>query len=238
MVSEESSDNTDQNIPKQNILEIINDKLDSTFSPKGKKIFVILLALVLIAGVSMLASPKSANTPQDQGPSILDTQAVNTEVVVSKKADDDIEIVIDDEMLQNDSSMTSMSLDDYGRANPFLPESEAFSDVRRYGFDLMAPPGSITTDSEASKVMTTKVSGIMYDPKNPSAILNIEGEDYFVHSGDFINSYRILAINKDAVTVQLGMNVYKARVGEVIADGTITNNNVYNLENKFGGARR
>ena len=78
----------------------------------------------------------------------------------------------------------------------------------------------------------------MYDEKNPSAILNIEGEDYLVKTGDNINNYRILSISKDIVTVQLGMNVHKARVGEIISDATVNHNNVYDLHNKFGGAKR
>lgn len=143
-----------------------------------------------------------------------------------------------DEIDKTEEKMVSLSVEDFGRSNPFLPSSESFSDVTRYGFELMAPPNTITEGSEASKVVSTKVSGIMYDPNSPSAILNIEGSDYLVRSGDYINNYKVLSISKDLVTVQLGVNVYKAKVGEVISDAELNYNQVYNLQNKFGGAKK
>lgn len=139
----------------------------------------------------------------------------------------------------NTSKMVTFTVENVGRANPFLPPSEEFTNMKQYDFDLVAPPETIADEeADAVKVVATKVSGIMYDEKNPSAILNIEGEDYLVKTGDNINNYRILSISKDIVTVQLGMNVHKARVGEIISDATVNHNNVYDLHNKFGGAKR
>ena len=106
----------------------------------------------------------------------------------------------------------------------------------KYGFELMAPPEELSSeDSEAAKVMTTKVSGIMYNDNNSSAILNIEGSDYLVRSGDYIHKYKVLAIASDSVTVQLGNNIYKAKVGEIITE-SLKHNTIDNLQNKFGGA--
>ena len=95
----------------------------------------------------------------------------------------------------------------------------------------------ITEDIDAVNVIKTKVSGIMYDKFNPSAILNIGGADHLVRSGDIINNYKILAINPDNVTVQLGSNVYKAGVGQLFTGDGINYNTVSNLEGKFGGSR-
>jgi hypothetical protein len=75
----------------------------------------------------------------------------------------------------------------------------------------------------------------LYDKYNPSAILNIEGNDYLVKKGDVVNNYKIVNIAQDSVTVKLGENVYKAGIGELLTEGSIHHNNVSNLNNKFGG---
>lgn len=126
------------------------------------------------------------------------------------------------------------------KANPFLPyrdfgESVGVSDVP--GYTLAEPPTVSGASSDAVRVMDTIVSGILYDKFNPSAILNIEGSDYLVKKGDVVNSYKVLAIAQDSVTVQLGSNVYKAGIGEILTEGSMNHNNVSNLENKFGGVR-
>lgn len=215
------------------IFNTINEKLDNTFSPNGKKIFIALICIAIIAIIflAVTSCKKTEETQMAELPSLENTVNVPSD-------DEDMTTVEIDDIDQSESKMVSLSVEDYGRSNPFLPSSESYTDVTKYGFELMAPPGALSDGSEASKVVSTKVSGIMYDSKSPSAILNIEGSDYLVRSGDYINNYRVLAIGKDLVTVQLGANVYKARVGEVLADGEYNENNVYKLENKFGGARR
>ena len=121
----------------------------------------------------------------------------------------------------------------------FLPEGEKVVVKPKpkkpaYANYLMPPPETITVDSTATEVMTTKVSGIMYDKFNPSAILNISGSDYLVRTGDVINGYKILSIGKETVTVQYGSNVYKASVGELFTGEGINFNTVSNLNRKFG----
>ena len=225
-------------------MSTINDKLDEIFSPNGKKLFIALICIAILAGASFAIMPKTENktTKKDVSPALETkkppvTKAISKEKPIQEPPQkDEVEI---DVIEQSESKMVSLSVEELGRSNPFLPSSESFTDLRKYGFELMAPPETIAEDeAEAVKVMTTKVSGIMYQPNNPSAILNIEGEDYLVRSGDYINNYRVLSIDKDMVTVQLGVNVHKARVGEILSDSTMNYNNVYDLENKFGGARR
>ena len=224
-------------------MNIINEKLDEIFSPNGKKVFLALVCIAIIAGIAFAFMPKAEEKVAKDVPAVLETakpavektvQAPNAELKTPQEEEVEIDVVE-----QSDSKMVSLNVEDLGRSNPFLPSSESFTDLRKYGFELMAPPETLAEEeAEAVKVMTTKVSGIMYQPNNPSAILNIEGEDYLVRSGDYINNYRVLSIDKDMVTVQLGINVHKARVGEIISDSTVNYNNVYDLENKFGGARR
>lgn len=124
------------------------------------------------------------------------------------------------------------------KANPFLPYRElakdsAVKDVPK--FDLVEPPEMITEGSEAARVMDTVVSGILYDKYSPSAILNIEGNDYLVKKGDVVNNYKILNIMQDSVTVMLGKNTYKAGIGEILSEGSVNYNDVSNLSKKFGG---
>ena len=127
------------------------------------------------------------------------------------------------------------------KANPFLPYRDlgtvlnSSDDVP--GYTLVAPPEVIDGNSDAARVMDTIVSGILYDKYSPSAILNIEGNDYLVKKGDVVNNYKVVNIVQDSVTVKLGSNVYKAGIGEILTEGSINHNDVSNLNNKFGGVQ-
>ena len=131
------------------------------------------------------------------------------------------------------------------KANPFVPyrnigketiQPALINDVPK--FDLIAPPESLDENSPAAKIMDTVVSGILYDKFSPSAILNIDGNDYLVKKGDVVNNYKVVAIAKDSVTVMLGKNTYKAGIGEILTEGDIKHNDVSNLSKKFGGEKR
>lgn len=127
------------------------------------------------------------------------------------------------------------------KANPFLPYREinanpVVNDVPK--FDLVEPPDVIKENSDAARVMDTTVSGILYDKYSPSAILNIEGNDYLVKKGDVVNNYKVVSIMQDSVTVKLGSNTFKAGIGEILTEGSVNYNDVSNLNKKFGGERR
>lgn len=126
------------------------------------------------------------------------------------------------------------------KANPFLPyrnlgENVSVGDIP--SLELLEPPETLNENSDAARIMDTIVSGILYDRFSPSAILNIEGNDYLVKKGDIVNNYKVLSILEDSVTVKLGSNVYKAGIGEILTEGTLNHNNVSNLNNKFGGVQ-
>ena len=127
------------------------------------------------------------------------------------------------------------------KANPFLPYRDlgvaltSADDVPAY--TLVEPPAVVDGNSDAARVMDTIVSGILYDKYSPSAILNIEGNDYLVKKGDVVNNYKIVSIVQDSVTVKLGSNVYKAGIGEILTEGSLNHNEVSNLNNKFGGVQ-
>lgn len=174
-----------------------------------------------------------------------DAKAKDKDDLTAKEgAEDDVDLIAD-----KNEKMVSLNVEVTGRANPFLPAGEEAGDSAKNSqklielqkaklqYDLIDPPNSAQMDSEAQKILTTTVSGIMYDQNSPSAILNIEGSDFLVRSGDVVNGYKVLAISPSVVTVQLGENVYKAGVGQLLATDGINYNTVPNLSKKFGGAK-
>ena len=220
-----------------NIIKQINEKLDKTFSPNGKKLFFVILVVIVFGlvflGLSYNKSPKTSSDNLN-----VDIEITDNDYPSNEDTDKNVDIEID----ETQNRVVSVDFENIGRADPFLPSSEvsiATRNTNYRGFSLMAPPETLYEESDASKVMTTKVSGILYDSSNPSAILNIEGSDYLVKSGDRINNYKILTISKDLVTVQLGPNVYVAGVGQILNNESPLNyNTVYNLSNRFGGAKK
>lgn len=125
------------------------------------------------------------------------------------------------------------------KQNPFLPYREMATSVVKDvpTYQLIEPPETIQASSDAARVMDAIVSGILFDKYSPSAILNIEGNDYLVKKGDIVNNYKIINITQDTVTVKLGENSYRAGIGEILTEGTITHSNIPNLSNKFGGGK-
>lgn len=146
-------------------------------------------------------------------------------------AESDVDILQKTARKRN-SKTVMISVSSAGRADPFMPSSEGFTGAYAY---LTPPPETLPTNTDASKVMTTTISGILYDKYSPSAILNIEGTDYLVKRGDIINKYRVLSIGKTQVAVQLGRNIYKAGVGELLTQATFNEGNISNLNKRFGG---
>lgn len=205
----------------------------------GVCLVVFTLAIIMIntTGCTQNGTEESQveEVPAVEAPQ--DTVKVGNDGVNGAIAPDDVSVVSDQSDKNN--TMISMSVDGMGRSDPFLPENEkvVVKPKPKFANDLVPPPETISVDRTATEIITTKVSGIMYDKFNPSAILNINGADYLVRSGDIINGYKILSIGKETVTVQYGANVYKASVGELFTGEGINYNAISNLENKFGSKR-
>ena len=107
----------------------------------------------------------------------------------------------------------------------------------------MAPPDIPGLDNDALDVIKTRVSGIIFDKNGvkSSAILNVGGTDYLTRVGDKINGYIVKDIAKDDITVQLGANVFKAAVGDIIEDENLYDVNktqTPDLEHKFAGRKK
>lgn len=163
----------------------------------------------------------------------------NKNLKTSSGAEGDIEIIpVPKKTLKNGIEKTvEIAVTNSGRLNPFLPENEYHTSLtpsNAYSY-LLPPPETLPGSNDASKVMSTTISGILYDKYSPSAIINIEGTDYLVKRGDVINNYKILSISPSQVVVQRGKNVYQAGVGELLVQTDLNYNTVANLNKKFGG---
>ncbi len=220
--------------------ELIKDNFWNLNKKIGVLLVVVFLAIIMLntTGCTQNNSEDITAIPSPEQLPKNDIKVGNDGVDAAIAKDDDVEIVSDQEALKNNNSMVAMSVEDMGRSDPFLPESEKIVvKPKPKNFDLLPPPESIVVDSTATDVMGTKVSGIMFDSINPSAIINISGADYLVRSGDIINGYKVLSIGRDTVTVQFGSNIYKAGVGELFTGDGINFNTISNLETKFGGRK-
>ncbi len=208
------------------VLNLSADELiNSMFSQKKSfksRVLKLIAALLIILPVAYAVIPKQDSLDEISG--VQDIALVSAPVAATSAKKDVI-------------SVPTGTV----KANPFLPyrnieRSSGTSDVP--DFELIEPPEAVSEGSDAARVMDTIVSGILYDKYSPSAILNIEGNDYLVKKGDVINNYKVMNIMQDSVTVKLGANVYKAGIGEILTEGEITHNDVSNLSKKFGGERR
>lgn len=135
----------------------------------------------------------------------------------------------------------SMVITDIGRNNPFEPVFGGYDEDTN--FYLEAPPEVPGLDNDALDVIKTRVSGIIFDKNGvkSSAILNVGGVDYLTRVGDTVNGYIVKDIEKNDITVQLGVNVFKASVGDVIEETNLYDVNktqTPDLENKFAGRKK
>lgn len=215
-------------------------RLEKDFKNIIKKTGIFVLFLSIISFVSAGCGGEDALKTSDLQPaeqvSVFDEKASD---MLAQDSAGTVAVDLDEVNLSETDKMAQLAIEDYGRVNPFLPPSEAVDMTRAVSslpYELITPPEDATADSDASRIIRTKVSGILYDNSNPAAILNMEGTDYLVRTGDVINNYKVLAIYKDNVAVQLGDNIYKAGVGELLAENKINHNIVPNLERRFGGS--
>ena len=118
-----------------------------------------------------------------------------------------------------------------GRLDPFNPKSSSGADL----FEIIVPPVDPTPDTETQALMSLRISGIMYTPEAPSAIINIKGQDQLVRKGDKFDGFSVEKITKDKVTVKAGVNVYTASVGEILNIEQVGINSIPNLGKKFAG---
>lgn len=145
---------------------------------------------------------------------------------------------------ENDSIMVSYNK--AARLNPFKPPivtalekaAKPYAVVDNTQFEIIEPPVSSTPDENLTRLLQTQISGIMYDPVSPSAIINFNGTDYFVKTGDKVSGYVIKNITRDKVQVNYKNNTYIASVGQLFTRGVLDQHNVADLQHKFAGRYR
>ncbi len=146
----------------------------------------------------------------------------------------------------NDTENVTISIGDVGRKNPFAPPGgkTATAETKTttesgLDFEIIEPPELAPEDATVTKLLQTKVAGIMYDARRPSAIINIDGIDQLVRVGDILSGFEFIAITKNKVVIRSDNNVYRASVGQPLNAEKITNPiEISNLETKFKGAAK
>lgn len=191
-------------------------------------------------------TPVQAGPPTTVAPVIpLSAQKPNGDFVIEAKAITPTDKYNFNKSLKPVSNKETVivSVGNEGRINPFLPFREKKSPnsgggYNNVNFDIIEPPTTFLPDPKAIQLMETTISGIMYDYRNPSAIVNINGQDQLVRKRDQLNGFTILDITRDKVVIKSGTNIYRASVGQSITTEDVNFNNVSNLNHKFGGSYR
>ena len=202
-----------------------------------KKYLYIILPLCLIlsgCGISTLTNL----LPSTDSNFELDTPAPINNIKAQRDEDNALkDKEADENLIQLSSNTASLDIDSEGRNSPFVPyrERNLKYDSMNFG-DLPAPPISGEMDEDLNQLITAKVTGIVYDDKSPSALVNVLDNDYLVRPGDKIESFEIAAITKDYVSIKTGSNIYRAKVGDIV-DGEMYGTGVYNLGHRFAGRR-
>lgn len=121
-----------------------------------------------------------------------------------------------------DTNKTSIQIVTTGRLNPFVP----VGNLNNIGFitspkiDILPPNETLgQPDPLLDKLMSIKVSGIMYDGVNSSAVINLGGVDYFVQKGDKIDSFTVVDITKTSVAIREKNNIFSASIGQTFTNG-------------------
>lgn len=140
----------------------------------------------------------------------------------------------------------TIAIGDVGRKNPFAPTGQIgtieVSAIKKQSedgvdFEIIEPPQLAAENQEISKLLQTKVTGILFDEIKPSAIINIEGADQLIRIGDVLSGFEIIAITKNKVVIRSDNNVYRASVGQPLnAEKVVNPVEISNLETKFWGS--
>ena len=221
-------------------METSDDLPDDDFSEIGIKqdakqqnipmILGIVFAVVLVLGSIIFMFTGSKNTPapdvaqqnnqiaqqESTAPSAEPQEAPREDINVA--GEDEQIPVVDDKEAKNlkAEKKVVVSVESAGRLNPFLPTFDDFNSNYYAGIpaQVLMPPDKYGSDSDAQELMRVSVSGILFDNVKPSAIITINGIDYFVQKGDMVDDYLVMDINRQSVVVKKGTNIYKAGVGE------------------------
>ena len=229
-------------------LDIENDNLPIGLKHEDKQTSIPVNAGILLAAVLVLGSiafiflgPKTSKVVNN-----IENNPLVQSIQESAKQQDEQAVpeeeqipVVDDNAAKNIKAdkKVVVSVESAGRTNPFLPTFDDFNNNYYAGIPphSLLPPDKYGNEPDAQDLLRIAVSGILFDNVKPSAIITINGIDYFVQKGDMVGDYIVLDINRQFVVVKKGTNIYKAGVGERFAQNPqISGAAVYGS----GGARQ
>lgn len=127
----------------------------------------------------------------------------------------------------DDEESVVVNVSNLGRSNPFKPYTEKSLIMNQIPVINVPQPPQLNSDPTYTTLFGIKVSGILYDSKRPSAIINVDNADYLVHKGDFLFNFYVNDITYDKVAIKYGNNIYRAGIGEII-EGIVNINPVNN----------
>ncbi len=179
-------------------------------------------------GLSIPVETKTAVADEESG---LQVEVQEVPTVLPGKKDDTV----------------TVSIGDIGRKNPFSPSgsvgtkgvnTQVKKDEDGLNFEVIEPPSLAVESEDIAKLLQTKVTGILYDDKKPSAIININGSDQLVKIGDILSGFEIISITHNKVVIRSDNNVYRASVGQPLnAEKIESPVEISNLETKFWGSK-
>lgn len=191
---------------------------------KIKIIGVTLILLLLIAETVFIICQNSGNEEKVSA-NLANNQNQLTYLALSKPTAKPVQ---KDTKIIDDEESVVVNVSNLGRSNPFRPYSEKSLTINKQIPIINVPqPPQLNADPNYTTLFGIKVSGILYDARRPSAIINVDNMDYLVHKGDFLFNFYVSDITFDKIAIKYGNNVYRAGIGEII-EGIVNINPVNN----------
>ena len=238
-IKEDNQEDFNQEIPQDDDNNIPNEEerpisrkeeigIKNAKSGVSPLLVAILFFVVIVGGVYYYLTFFKDNDDVEElkQPSVQETLNNTTQQDIENRQKDEIDVVNEenldevkpDEKEQEDKKEV-LTIIPTGRVNPFVPIGKyvkAPEKIVAYDkVNIPKPPKEFGQNTEQiDKLLSIAVSGIMYDPQKPSAIITFEDNDYFVQKGDRLDDYRVIDITKNAVLISLGKDIYRASVGE------------------------
>lgn len=244
----------------------MNDDDDIYFEPRNArksssalpKVLGLLVACVLVAGFVYVfitygkpIAGIDANQLFNQNKNAQETPLISDEgnkpvIDINAPAEQNAAGSVDNEAdkKKEEQKFVTFSVSNGGRINPFTPPSgfESTKFAISSDYEILTPPEEIPGNEvadEAKQLMNITVSGILFDNVKPSAIINVNGSEYFVQIGDKVDDFQVVAINSQYVAIKNGTNTYKAQVGETFTNlSNVTGMAKRQASGKFAGSRQ
>lgn len=182
------------------------------------------------------------NQAEQQSPMGLETNVPSADIN-NKEAENKAADAEANKAKAEEQKLVTFSVQNGGRINPFIPPSgfESSKYTIASDYEILSPPEEVPGEEvadEAKKLMDITVSGILFDSVKPSAIVNVNGSDFYVQVGDMVDEFQVIAINRQYVAIKDGTNIFKAQVGESFGGTQVGGMASKQTGGKYAGARQ